>query len=227
MKINVWFLLIAVIVTSSIVLMYAYTLRYRRNVTKRTSVDPTLRRIILTDLYTIIMDAAEQTQTQPFIIYGTLLGFVRNKDLICYDYDLDFGIQEYQYASIREKLKQNIEDYPDYYLDISEIAGYKSIEIIHRRTRVSADISAFSNSTPNKHTVSRSVPALYSKYYLKECKADLPIGWIYPLHEEEFLNRKVYIPNEPHKLLECYYGPNFMTPDTVCDNECKQCVKQR
>lgn len=206
------------------IIYYLYDRRYKASIDERLSTPSHERRQILIDLNNIIAEAALKSDTRPFIIYGTLLGYERDRDLICYDFDLDFGISEDEYDAVKGKVMEILQSRPEYRVDIKDFLHYRSIEIIHKTTRISADISTFTMESDDGATVSRSVPSIYSLYYLKECAANMPREWIYPLQQVDFLGNRTYIPNHPSKLLECYYGPNYMTPNKVCDRECNQCV---
>jgi phosphorylcholine metabolism protein LicD len=199
-------------------LLYHFNNQY--NIKIRQDVDYKLRRNILINLYNIIIDSAEETNTKPFLLYGTLLGYIRNKDLICYDYDLDFGIDinDYNYLvnNIINKLKKNNE----YKLNIKDFLDYKVIEIIHKKTRISADIFSF---VLKNNYYYRNVPKIYSKYYLKEKCIYMPKNWIKELKMVKFLNRTTYIPNKSKELLKCYYGKKFIIPNHKCDKKCSNC----
>jgi hypothetical protein len=200
-----------------------YHFNYTNDVNKRKSVHINKRRSILIELYNIIIDAAEATNTKPFLIYGTLLGFVRNKDLICYDYDLDFGIDKSQFSTISKYLNNHIENFPEYKIANKNIFGhYNNIEIIHRNMRLSADIFSFSLKN---NMYSRDIPKLYSKYYLKEKYVSYPKEWIAPLQRIYFLDRYAHIPNITDNLLYSYYGKNFIIPDHTCNSDCSICKK--
>lgn len=200
-----------------------YHFNYTYNVNKRKGVHTNKRRSILIELYNIIIDAAEATNTKPFLNYGTLLGFVRNKDLICYDYDLDFGIDKEKFSIISKYLNDHIKNFPGYKIMNKSIFGYyRNIEIIHITTRLSADISSFSFKD---NIYSRDVPKLYTKYYLKEKYVSYPKEWIAPLHRIHFLDRYTYIPNITDNLLYSYYGKNFIIPDHTCNSDCSICKK--
>lgn len=195
------------------------------DVEKRRSVEPKKRRLVLLDLLDIVTRAAGTSRTTPFLLYGTLLGQVRSDDLICYDFDLDFGIEDTSYERLKTELHRAISARStEYYVDIKEVMGYRALEIIHKDTRISADITPFSEHRQSG-TVSRDIPSWYSTLYLKECRAEYPKDWIYPLKKIEFLGKKTHIPNKARKLLACYYGKQFMTPDHVCNASCTQCVK--
>lgn len=200
-----------------------YHFNYTYNVNKRKSIHTNKRRSILIELYNIIINAAEATNTKPFLIYGTLLGFVRNKDLICYDYDLDFGIDKAQFSIISKYLNEHIKNFHGYKIVNKNIFGYyRNIEIIHIATRLSADIFSFSFKD---NIYSRDVPKLYTKYYLKEKYVSYPKEWITPLQRIHFLDRYTYIPNITDNLLYSYYGKNFIIPDHTCNSDCSICKK--
>ncbi len=143
--------------------------------------------------------------------------------MICYDYDLDFGIESKDYDKIKKYLIYHFSKDKNYRVDVKDFLWYKSIEIIHIKTRISADISSF--STSNKYTW-RDVPSIYSIHVLKECDWKYPKNWVFPLIETQFLNKTIYIPNDSNKLLECYYGKNYLTPDHVCNLDCTICKKK-
>ena len=120
-----------------------YHFNYQYTVNKRKNIPIKLRRQILIQLYNLIIDAGEATNTKPFLIYGTLLGFIRNKDLICYDFDVDFGIDNSEFFIISKYLDNYIKKFPEYKIYHKNFLNYTSIEIIHTDTRLSVDISGF------------------------------------------------------------------------------------
>jgi len=210
-----------VTITGIILLLFIYhDIKYKNKINIRRSVSPEKRKSILIELYNMIIDASETTKTKPFLIYGTLLGYYRNKDLICYDYDLDFGIDSNEYKDITNYLIKNIDKYPEYKINIKHFLHYKTIEIFHKETLVSADICSF---TLKNNMYSRDIPKLYAKYYLKEDCVYMDKEWITPLKTDRFLNRDCYIPNIPENLLKCYYGNDFIVPDHICNEDCTIC----
>jgi phosphorylcholine metabolism protein LicD len=200
--------------------LHIYTYLYKKSVRERMSVTPQIRRQILIDLYKLIYKVSVNSGTKPFIIYGTLLGYVRNKDLICYDFDLDFGISNDEYLKFKEELYKINND--KYTILIKKYLTYETIEIIDDDTRISADIFQFKIENGK---VQRLVSPTYSVSYLGECTAYYPEEWIYPLKQVEFLGKGIYIPNDAPKLLECYYGKDYIIPDTKCDASCNNCKK--
>lgn len=183
---------------------------------RRLAIPPKHRLAILNKLYDFVLDCAEESNTKPFLTYGTLLGKVRDNSIICYDFDLDFGIHEDEYSSLKDKL---IEKCPNNLrINVKDFLMFKSIEIVHKKTRLSADIFAYSVNDK----VCRCIPEIYSKYVSCEphffSKNDF-----FPLKKCFFLGRECYLPNKPEKLLESWYSKNFMIPDKICDSNCLNC----
>ena len=86
-----YILILLSIIIFSIIL---YNVNYNYNIKIRKNVNVKKRLIILKDLYNIILDSIKDTDIKLFLTYGTLLGKIRENKIICYDYDLDFGINE-------------------------------------------------------------------------------------------------------------------------------------
>jgi phosphorylcholine metabolism protein LicD len=218
------YLLIFVAIVAVAACAYHSNLQQTIKVWKAVNVSHRLQ--ILEELFNIVMNAAENSQTKPFLTYGTLLGFVRNKTLICYDYDLDFGILKQEYKHLKTEVQSILKHFPQYQMQIKDFLKYGNFEIIHKPTRISADVSAFSFSNTGE-TFARDVPSLYSKYYMKEKCTTFPIKWILPLQTVDFLNRQTYIPNASSNMLQCFYGTDYLTPDHDCNADCTVCVKKK
>lgn len=216
------FLSFIVIMITTLTVIYIYDKNYKEEISIRRNVDAKKRRKILLDIYSIITNVSYNTQTKPFLLYGTLLGYVREKDIICYDFDLDFGIDIQEFNIFQSALSNIINQ--AYRIERKYLWGFSSCKIIHIETGISADIFPFIQKGNN---VRRNVPRLYSTLYLKECRATYPIEWIYPLKQVQFAGRNTWIPNNEVSLLKCYYGDMFMTPDHICDKSCNVCVKNR
>ena len=205
-----------------VLFMGYYKFKTNRDVIIRRSTETNARMAILNRLYDMILDSADEEDVKMFLIYGTLLGQHRNNKLICYDYDLDFGMNISDFNKIAPILKKKIKNYDDFTFNYKSFLDYKSIEIIHTDTRISADIFVFYNVGTK---VKRSVPSIYTVGMLGECKDEIDSSVLYPLKETIFLSRPIYVPNKPEELLKCYYGDNFMTPDHSCNSDCSICKK--
>ena len=199
-----------------------YNYSYNQSVKQRRMIPYPTRNKIMTELLQIIMEASNDSNVKPFMLYGTLLGYVRQNDFICYDFDIDMGIMEAEYDKLHNQLKQNIKNYSDYYIKEKKLFGYRCVVVVHTETNINADISGF---IIKNNQISRNVPKLYSRYILKESQVDYPIDWILPVKSIQFKTIDSFIPNQPEQLLQTYYGKNFLTPDHQCNATCEECVK--
>ena len=195
--------------------------RYKIDVKKRKSIPPNIRLPILYKLMEIVNKITTISQTKPFILYGTLLGYARDKNIICYDFDLDYGIISNEYNLFKTNINKILENYPEYKVYYEEYFGYRKIVIEHKNTKLNADIFEFNL---NKNNIKRNAPFWVSLFIYNECRASYPIDWILPLQNGIMNNNNVYIPNNYNKLLECYYGKNYMNPDNKCDIDCNNCI---
>jgi phosphorylcholine metabolism protein LicD len=186
---------------------------------------PTKKRLqILHELYNIIVNLAEENNIKIFIIYGTLLGKIRNNDIICYDFDLDFGVNLNDYELIRQSILKAVSMTDKYIVEDKKLLWWKAIALVDKETGINADIMVYYN---NKTHVCRSISDLYAKYILNECNNNLPIDWLYPLQKSTFLGRTIYLPNKPNKILECHYGNDYLIPNHTCNIDCSVCVENK
>lgn len=203
-----------------IAIISLYDMSYKKDIKVRRETPTNQRLDILKNLYKIICESSENNKL--FIVYGTLLGKIRNNDLICYDFDLDFGIMNENYKKIKEMIKKKLKNNNEYKFIDKDILFWKSFTIVHNKTKINADIFCY-NYSGNK--IWRSVPEVYSKFYLGEKIHKMDRDWVLPLKESEFLNHKIFIPNKPDMLLKNWYGKSYMTPDHICDESCDVCKK--
>jgi len=207
-----------------IIILIIYDTIYKHTISIRRNIDINLRKKILTELYNILITSSNETNTKPFLLYGTLLGYIRNKDFICYDFDIDIGILSNEYNILCNHLINNIKtNYPNYKIRNKKIFGYRHLEIYHKETLINLDISAF-KIQDNK--IYRNVPIIQTYIYDKNPKYKYPLNIYLPLKEIIFKNHKIYIPNQSEKLLEHYYGKNYLIPDHICNNDCSKCIKK-
>mgnify|MGYP003687437567 CR=1 FL=1 len=69
--------------------MERYHRKYKQH---RRNIPVSVRKKILKQLYHDITNIANQNGIKLILIFGTLLGNIRENELIYYDYDLDFGV---------------------------------------------------------------------------------------------------------------------------------------
>ena len=197
----------------------AYT---KYSMEKRRNIPAKKRKKILTEILDIIYTAAARSNTSPFLLYGTLLGQVRNNDLICYDFDIDVGIMDNEYETIKYYIQQILKNNCKFYLRIDEYFNYKKFVIVHKETGLNGDIFNF---IMKNNRIYREFNSLYITKVLKQCMAEYPVDWIFPLQSTNFKGHRVFIPNKSDKLLTCIYGEKYISPDYICDINCEKCEK--
>lgn len=214
--------IIILIIIIILILFKLQKFKYNIDIKKRKDIPTNIRLPILYKLMEIVGKISNLSQTKPFILYGTLLGYARDKNIICYDFDLDYGIISNEYNIFKNNLNQILQNYPGYKVYYEERFGYRKIVIEHIETSLNADIFEF---VMNEKYIKRNTPFWVSLYIYKECRASYPIDWILPLKTGIMNGNNIYIPNKYDSLLKCFYGPGYINPDTVCDIECNKCVK--
>lgn len=186
---------------------------------KRLAIPAPERKRVLAKLYSLVMNCADATGARPFLIYGSLLGKVRHDDIICYDFDIDLGIDIKEYDKIKEELLKLQSD--EISVNVKDYLGFKTIEIVDRATRLNADIMPYRIC---QRGVCRCVPEIYSRCVARERKHYFERNEIYPLKESTFLGRKCFLPNDPGAMLSSWYSDRYMIPDKICDADCANCV---
>jgi phosphorylcholine metabolism protein LicD len=220
-----------VLITIIIVIFIMYLLLkiYKNySVNMRIQVHPKEKEKILKNMYHKIVDLANKHNIKICILYGTLLGYIREKNLICHDYDIDFFIEE-KYQNILSKLLLDAYKYDDEYNVIIDNNYFRrKIVVIHKNTSLNADIDIFTvdkkSNTMYRHTNCLIVKYLYDG---DTCRCKYPIDWFYPLKEVYFLGKKVYIPNNINDTLKCEYGKNYMISDKICNKSCTKCKMRK
>ena len=179
------------------------------------------RLFVLENMFKNINNLCQINNIKIFLLYGTLLGKIRDDKIICYDYDLDLGIKTEDFNKVKNILETNL-DKSKYKIEIVNNYFIKYLKIVDVETKLNCDIFSFKN---NSKEVWRIVPGFFSKYYGKECRVKFPINWLYPLKKTTFLGQQTYIPNNSHKLLECYYK-DYKIPNHECNDDCTVCKKK-
>lgn len=208
-----------------IVCLLVFGLYYRQSQSEYLSIRQNVpwkqKEAVFKKLLDVTTLCAKKSKTRPFMIYGTLLGYYRDRKFICYDHDLDFGILEKEFDVFIAELKNFVKSHGDFELEEKYFAGYKAAALLHVPSQLNADFTLFNDKG---ETISRAVPSLYSTMYLGECASEYPRNVILPLQQVDFVGHNIHIPNDPATLLRCYYGDNFETPDHKCNEDCTLCV---
>ena len=223
-------LIVLFIITLIIVfpMIWFYCYYYFYSIPKRRKHDVKTRMRVLTELYRLVVDIANENNVKPFLLYGSLLGQQRNNKLICYDFDVDLGILSTDFNKLYTALKKEINT--DKY-SITLIDNFflgKHIHIKDIKTSLNIDIDLFVKQQNGSFKRDLNyLYFLYTKSILNQCnKRDIPYDWLLPLRPVSFLKKNVYIPNNPSAFLECEYGKQYSTPDHKCNNDCTKCVQK-
>jgi hypothetical protein len=139
---------------------------------------------------------------KPFIISGTLLGYVREGAILKHDKDFDIGLLgwEAQYTAAEALLKSR-----RYRIDPTRLTGHDlyCMPVTNIQTNMSFDMFIFHDK---------------GDHYLHGI--DFLIGFTlhfrwtkFDLQEIEFLGEKFWAPDDIPRFLTENYGPDYMTPD--------------
>lgn len=183
------------------------------------SVDPTKEFFKPDELYHCLVyvhNLLQKNNIKHFLLYGTLLGCIREKNIIEYDYDFDMGIM-YEDVEKILSLKQEDNDFQfkKMYLDYSsKSSNFKRTE---EHWRVSLGVY-FKDKKAGDLYVYHSCKDAYTRRYdpnlklLFWPKSTFPTVLIECLSSGFIRDVEFPIPNHPVVLLEYFYGPMWTIP---------------
>ena len=157
---------------------------------------------------------------------GTLLGIVRDKDIICFDDDLDLLLDVNDFDKVEKIIIDFAQKDPnryDYFVNKSN--GYLfpcRIYLHDKKTEFHLDCDFYSKENKqvrilyNIHisTFFGDAGATINKYNCED---------FFPLREKKFLKKKIFIPSNYHQILELRYGKSWNIPLYNCRNT-KKCI---
>ncbi len=182
---------------------------------KRIMIDPTIRLPMLRKMLNKINNKFVEKKIPLWLDYGTLLGFHRNSDLICYDDDLDFGALMEDKERIILALAELENENSDLLVKDTCKYGRCKYVVMDKVTGLPADIDLYYRD--DKRLKPEFLSHLYRKFM------DMPLSDYFPLKTKQFLGSTVSVPNNVEKVLLDKYGSSYMTPNLVCDDSCKNC----
>lgn len=150
---------------------------------------------IAVECLSLLSSEFKKAKIEAFLLWGTLLGAIREEDFISHDYDLDLGILWHD----EEKLKSLIPELFDKGLCICRYK-YHSIYSFNYKG-LDCDIDVFTK------------PCFpYSFRYYKVYEQFIPKRYFTQFKEIEFQNVPIFVPSSPEKFLSYAYGTEWRIP---------------
>lgn len=171
----------------------------------------------------------DEMRQEYWLCNGTLLGVIRQKQLIPWDFEIDFGVlkEDFSKEKAANAFRRQGFDLHDYGVDSDHIT------FIKRKIRV--DINIFVLNKDKYETlwripiysfiergINKVIRSVNLFFYLKvKLKAaskyslegySIPLDYLMPLINIQFLNQQVMIPKKSEELLEWTYGRDWRTP---------------
>jgi len=146
-----------------------------------------------------------------YLVYGTLLGAIRDKNFIMHDYDVDLA-----YLSQKTELSDIIEEYKSIIKTLTQYRRYK-LNFYQKKFRKGQIKTWVNNSSYGEHLDVWVSYIKDNKYYCAALNRaltnedNLSVDLILPLKTIKFRKEKLLIPQNSEKLLN-YVFPNWQIP---------------
>lgn len=162
------------------------------------------------DFFFQILDILDEHKIDYYLIAGTLLGAVRDKDFLPGDTsDTDIAIDTNDYWKVRNLFNR-------YHLEGTtckhRYIWRRELCISSLDNQYKVDIFAMEKEKGNYYLYSYK-PNPETKRWDYEWRCLYTYRWFYPLKEIDFLGRQVKVPNQYKEVLKWHYGENWKTPD--------------
>jgi hypothetical protein len=177
---------------------------------------PQLRASVL-GLWDVLVTSGILNDPGVIMDWGTLLGAVRENDLIEHDYDIDVRAPAGRLCSMYWQLQPLVARSPYLKLRATLIilatGAYPSIWIGDTRYGTGVDIEPYIIEYGRVHRASYCCMLRRTECYLIPMKhRSRPADEIFPLRQTTIRGVTVNIPRDAEKMLQLYYGPNWRTP---------------
>jgi hypothetical protein len=134
-----------------------------------------------------------------YLIFGTLLGAIREKDFILHDYDVDLAYVS-KFASKKEVAKE--------FINICNVLKNNKLLIYQKKI---THLHCKSISGKMKFDIWTSYKLSNCKLYLAPINFFIKTNYILPLKHLKFRNKYFNSPNQPNELMDVLYK-NWQTP---------------
>ena len=171
---------------------------------------------ILEELFNYTIKKAEENNIKIIPVTGTLLGLIREEQIIRHDYDVDIFLFDDDWIKFKNIISEDLNS--KYYFRTTDHLWHHKYEILDKKTNLSVDFSRIYETSDHikvdvflSFTKSgvRDGKLILSDLGRKKYDKDLFL----PLKETSTKYGKAYYPNETEKLLVNWYGDNWTTPD--------------
>lgn len=157
------------------------------------------------EIYAAVREAFDNVLGTPlFLLYGTLLGFVRDGDFIPGDDDFDVGY--FSRVSDPDGVREEAKEIVVRLVDAGFVVSFNRLGRLFRIRRP--------GDPPELHL--DVTPVWYEDgMVLAHPQACIPCeaGDFLPATEAELRGVRVHLPHRPERFLETYYGPGWKVPD--------------
>jgi phosphorylcholine metabolism protein LicD len=164
-----------------------------------------------------ITNLLEINNIKYWIAYGTLLGSIRQNDIIPYDYDFDLGIFYEDHIKVLE-LNTLIND-KRYKLEkgTGTVYGYLNTKVCEYKWRVSIKVLYDNEPVADLYIYQRFEDGLLRRYDKEEMiyfwpNSTFPYAFIEEMSSSEIRGKQFPCPRFPEVLLEHFYGPLWKIP---------------
>jgi SAM-dependent methyltransferase len=157
----------------------------------------------LLDATEAVIEALRRAGVQPFLAYGTLLGAVREGEVLGHDSDADLGYVSSHSCPV-DVARESFEVQRRLAAEGWEISRYSgaSFKISVTEADVTRGLDVFGGFLDGGRL-----------HLMGEIGTDFEREWLYPLGTAQLHGRPMPVPAQPEKLLEVTYGSRWRTPD--------------
>ena len=212
---------ILVIIVAVIIVIYgiyyisieAYKKQEIKSVEARKKVSFDTRYPILEDLLNYASEKAEENNIKLIPSYGTLLGLIRDQEIIKHDYDIDLFLYEEDWLKFKEIMKENNR----YKFKETNVLWHHKYEIYDEKTDIGID---FFRIYKTNNEVKLDVLLSFTNGGVRDGKLEYKSVWrkkfkkdiFEPLEKKNTNYGYLYFPNKSEKLIETWYGKDWKTP---------------
>lgn len=156
----------------------------------------------LREMFLKLNDFCLRNNIRSFPIFGTLLGIVRDKDIIEHDFDIDMAVLCDDWKKFKSKM---YELKPFFKIIKSKFLWFDKIRM--EKDEFSIDVLKYNKKSSVPFSVLVPAQSIYR---------NIPVNYIMPLKKTKVLFNKeyidIYLPNQEIKLIEKFYGKDWKTP---------------